>query len=497
MKMAHKEGTMEAKEVLPLRKVVLTMNEEYTYQQIKRYVNQGGNLNALCIRLGCSERTARRKIAGYRKKGRAFFRHGNHDSKPTTTIPDEIKKEIIGLYNEFYFDANFKHFHKLLLERHPDIQNISLSSIRNIMKENDLLSPLAWRSTEKALKLKDKAAEQEKLQSDIVKVENPSVSTSPHPRREKSKYAGELVFLDASIHPWFLDIVTALHVAIDDATGAILAARFETQETLVGYYNVFSQILKNYGIPNKFGTDGRTVFTYKRKGLTDLASDTSTQFGYACKSLGVAIRSTTCAQAQGKVEKLFGTLQSRLVVELRLENVTTIEQANEFLKSYILRYNQEFAAPPNSIPSAFDKQLSDEEINLLLAVISTRTVDGGNCISYNCNYYRFLDENGDHVHLAPKQKVLVIRALDGRLFASCKDRIFALELVSKHKAFSYDLDQPSTKTKVSKPYVPSFMHPWRQKNFETYAKKHRRAKYSFEELIYSSENIYSYENLYL
>ena len=479
-----------------MRKVILTMTEEYTYQQIKRYVDQGGKLKALCLRLGCSERTARRKIAGYRKEGRSFFRHRNHDHKPATAISDETRKDIIKLYNELYFDANFKHFQILLRREHPGIQKISLSSIRNIMKENDLLSPLAWKSTRRALKLKDKVKEQEKL-PDLFKIENPAISIDPHPRRETSKYAGELVFLDASIHPWFAGTVTTLHAAIDDARGDILAARFEKKETLTGYYHVFAQILKNHGIPNKFGTDGRTVFDYKRKGLTALALDTSTQFGYACKSLGVDIRSTTCAQAQGKVERLFGTLQSRLIVELRLKNVTTIEQANEFLTSYIPIYNQEFAALSDSIPSAFDKQLSDKEINLLLAVISTRVVDGGNCISYEQRYYRFLDAKGNHIHLAPKQKVLVIRAFDGQLFASCKNRIFALNAVPKHKAFSYDLDLPNTKSKASKPYVPSFMHPWKQKNFEAYAKGHRQAMYSFEELLYSTENIYSYENLYL
>lgn len=496
MKMAHIKGTMEAKGVFPLRKVILTMKEEYTYQQIKRYVEQGGNFNALCLRLGCSERTARRKIAGYRKEGRPFFRHKNHDYKPATTISDETKKDIIRLYNELYFDANFKHFQLLLRREHPKIQHISLSSIRNIMRENDLLSPLAWKSTVKALKLKDKVKEQQEL-ADLIKIESPAISIQPHPRREKSKYAGELIFLDASIHQWFGGITTTLHAAIDDARGDILAARFEKQETLTGYYHVFAQILKNYGIPSKFGTDGRTVFDYKRKGLTALSLDTSTQFGYACKSLGVDIRSTTCAQAQGKVERLFGTLQSRLIVELRLKNVTTIKQANEFLKSYIPLHNQEFAASPDSIPSAFDKQLTDEEINLLLAVLSTRVVDGGNCISYDNRYYRFLDEGGNHIHLTPKQKVLVIRAFDGRLFASCKDRIFALEAVPKHKALSYDLDFPDTKQKASKTYVPSFMHPWKQKNFEAYAKNHRFAKYSFEELIYSTENTYSYESLCL
>ena len=70
-----------------MRKVILTMNEEFTYRHIKRFIDQGGNFNTLCLKLDCSTRTARRKIAGYREEGRAFFRHGNHDNKPGSTIP--------------------------------------------------------------------------------------------------------------------------------------------------------------------------------------------------------------------------------------------------------------------------------------------------------------------------------------------------------------------------------------------------------------------------
>jgi hypothetical protein len=342
--------------------------------------------------------------------------------------------------------------------------------------------------------MKDKLEIKENNQNKPVKIEEPALSLAPHPRREKSKYAGELIYQDGSIHPWFNGIYTTLHAAIDDATGTLVGARFEEHETLKGHYHVLAQTLRNHGIPNKLSVDGRTVFEYKRKGLTSIDKDTSTQFGYACKTLGIGLRSTTSAQAQGKIERLFGTLQSRLVVELRLQGVTTIEQANEFLKSYIPIHNQEFAAHLKSIPSAYEKQLSDKEINLILAVISTRIVDAGNCISYDKQFYRFLDNHGNRIPLAPKQEVLVIRALDGQLFASCKDRLFALQAVPSHKEISYDLDFATKKTKASKPYIPPFMHPWRKKEFEAFAKDYRFSKYSFEELMYSSENIYSLEN---
>jgi hypothetical protein len=104
-----------------------------------------------------------------------------------------------------------------------------------------------------------------------------------------------------------------------------------------------------------------------------------------------------------------------------------------------------------------------------LAVISSRVVDLGHCVSYNKQYFRFIDDEGTHIPLAPKQKVQVIRALDGQLFASCKDRVFALELVAKHKLRSPVLDTHVCKDKSKNIYVPSMLHPWKQGRFESYA----------------------------
>jgi hypothetical protein len=466
------------------------MNEEFTYQHIKRFVQQGGNFHALCLKLNCSKRTAHRKIAGYKESGRAFFRHGNHDYKPKSTIPIAMRKKILNLYNQYYFDANFKHFQELLERNHPEIPSISISSLRNIFRQEDVLSPKAWKRTKKALQLKDKTVSP----SQLVSIDYPSVSIDPHPRREKSRYTGECVYMDASIHRWFANEKNALHAAIDDASGAVLAAWFEPQETLRGYYQILAQILRTYGIPYLFHTDKRTVFEYKRKGTVALELDASTQFSFACKTLGIDIHTTTCAQAQGKIERLFETLQSRLVVELRLQNVTTIEQANEFLKSYIPIYNKIFAPHFKFIDSTFETQPSEEEINLTLAVISSRIVDFGHCISYNKQHFRFVDDTGKHIPLSPKQKVQVICALDGQLFASCKDRVFALEAVAKHKLRSPVLDAQACMDKGKNIYVPSLIHPWKQGRFESYAINYRQETYSFEELAYTTENFFEIEN---
>jgi hypothetical protein len=98
---------------------------------------------------------------------------------------------------------------------------------------------------------------------------------------------------------------------------------------------VLEQILTNYGIPYLFYTDRRTIFEYRKSGSQDTADDFFTQFSYACKQLGIQMETTSIPQAKGRIERLNQTMQSRLPVELRLEGVTTIEQANEFLPGFI------------------------------------------------------------------------------------------------------------------------------------------------------------------
>ncbi len=104
--------------------------------------------------------------------------------------------------------------------------------------------------------------------------------------------------MDATPYEWIPAQIWHLHLAIDDATGRITGGWFDTQETLNGYYHVFHQILTTYGIPYKFFTDRRTVFTYKKKNSPSIDEDTYTQFAYACKQLGVELGSSSVPQAR-------------------------------------------------------------------------------------------------------------------------------------------------------------------------------------------------------
>lgn len=297
--------------------------------------------------------------------------------------------------------------------------------------------------------------------------------------------------MDASLHPWFGTFKSQLHIAVDDATGHIVGAHFALQETLQGYYNTFCQILKTYGIPYMFYTDRRTVFEYKQKKSPSIEEDTFTQFSYACHQLGVAIKTTSVPQAKGRVERLFQTLQSRLPILLRLAGVTTIDQANVFLNSYIKKYNDQFAIPFDTIKSVFETQPSDEKINLTLAVISNRKVDNGHCIRFNKEYLKPVNDQGTAVYYHKGTHATIIHAFDGNLFACINDTMYSLDTIPTHEITSKNFDFPKPVPDAArKRHIPTMIHPWRKSAFEKFLKNEiKHHDYSFDEIAYSQVSV--------
>ena len=386
--------------------------------------------------------------------------------KPAITIPDSTRKMVVDLYRTIYYEANFVHYTELL-KKNEDI-TLSVSTVTNILEAEHIFSPKITKAKKKRIKKelqqqKNSAKSQkevEKIQKNIVAVED------AHSRRPRCTYFGELEQMDASPYEWFGTHKTTLHIAVDDATGMLVGAYFDKQETLKGYYNVYAQILRNYGIPYKFFTDRRTIFTYKKKNAPDIGEDTCTQFAYACKQLGTEIEYSSVAQAKGRVERMFETLQSRLPVELRLAGVTDIEAANEFLQSYVKKFNDRFALPIHHIKSVFETQPSEETINLTLAVLTQRIVDNGHCIRFNNRYYRMLNENGIQEHYRGGTKTMVIQAFDGSLFCSVNDQaVYALDEIAERENKSKEFDEDYKKPLPVKQHVPKMSHPWKRESF--------------------------------
>lgn len=453
-----------------MRKVELRMNEQLKYLTIKKLVETNGNKKRAAIKLQCTVRSIDRMIAGYKDKGKEYFVHGNRGRKPAHALSEQQKSEIEQLYLSKYFDCNYTVFSELLAQRENIF--ISVNEARVILAEKYILSPRAHKSTRRRLRkqlIKEQDAAKTKshkanLQAQIVALE------AAHPRQPRCIYFGEEIQTDACIHLWFGKTKSALHAAIDDATGQVVAAYFDNQETLNGYYNVYYQILVKYGIPNLFKTDKRTVFEYNKKGTTSDEDNTFTQFAYACSQLGTSIECSSVPEFKPRIERLFESFQSRLIPELRLAGITTLEEANRFLPSFLDKYNSKFALHVNNTKSVFEKQPDLKKINLTLAVLSRRVVDTGHSICFKKKHYRTVNCVGTPIYFGKGTKCMVIESFDKKLYATVENSIFALEEIPEIQAYSENFDEVLP-TKPKKIYIPKMTHPWKREAFEKFAKK--------------------------
>ena len=468
-----------------MRKVELRMNEQEKYEVIKELVDHNGNKNRASKKLGISRRQIDRLIIKYKENGKSAFIHGNRSKKPVNALDNSISEDIILLYKTKYYDFNFSHF-KEFLKKDENI-DVSYDFIYKNLTKAGILSPKARKKTKREY-AKKKLLQEKKINlamsdEQIEHIVNHEIALEDsHPRGEKPKYFGEIIEQDGSIHLWFGETKTCLHLAIDKATSTIVSAYFDKQETLNGYYHVLYQILTNYGIPYKFITDNRTVFNYMSLNPDKRTSDKDvlTQYGYACKQLGIELETTSVSQAKGLIERTNGTFQGRLVQELRLNNITTIDKANEYLINVFVPYfNQKFALDYKKFESVFESSPSLEKINYTLAILTPRKIDNGNAIKFKNKYYQPYIDNELKCFL-PKTECLVIETFDGNLFVTIDENVYNLKELERNQRFSKEFDQEdNNQIKEKNIYRPPMSHPFKLQSFlRQMEKSHKQHKYA-------------------
>ena len=461
--------------VMNMRKVELRMNEQMKYEVIKDLVDHNGNKNKASRKLGLSRRQIDRLIVKYQENGKSAFVHGNRSRKPVSTLDKAISEDIILLYKNKYQGWNFKHFHEWLVEK--ENVKVSYKFVYNVLTKEGILSPKARKKTKREF-AKKKLLQEKKINLAMSEEQIETIISheialeDSHPRGEKPKYFGEIIEQDGSIHNWFGERKACLHLAIDKATSTIVGAYFDTQETLNGYYHVLYQILTNYGIPYKFFTDNRTVFNYMSLNPDKRTSDKDvlTQYGYACKQLGIELETSSVSQAKGLIERTNGTFQGRLVNELKLHGITTMEEANKYLLDvFVPDFNRRFAMDYSKFQSVFETSPSKEKINYTLAVLTPRKIDNGNSIKYYGKYYQpYL--NGELKCFMPKTECLVIKAFNGELLVTIDEQVFELKELSRNKKISKEFDEVIEK-KEKKKYIPPMSHPWKLASFKKQQQK--------------------------
>ena len=440
--------------------------DEKKLEIMKMVVDGEKSISWAAAKLKRSEKTIRRYRKELLENPNADLVHKNRGREPANKTDHEL---IWHLYCTRYYGLNITYFCEKLEEN--ECIKISEGLVRLIFKEHDEFSVKAWHRTKNELRkrlreLKKLTKQQKEV---LVQLEAEPYVRTTHPIQPRSKYFGEELQMDASIHLWFGTKKCALHTAIDDATGLIVGAWFDYQETRNGYYQITKQFLTKYGLPLLIKTDKRTVFEYKKKNDKDMAEDTMTQYQHVCQTLGIELQCSSSPQFKPRVERSYGTLQGRLPFELKEAGVSTIEEANAFLKKYIQKFNEQFAIR-KGIKSVWVKVTKDQ-IDSALVTIAKRTVDCGNGIRLNNKYYGTFDSYGNQIFIKPKTKVSVITMMNGAVYAMHDDKLLAMDIIPERQKISDMMDFDMEKPTVRKKYIPPYDSIWRITNSNLFRKK--------------------------
>jgi transposase len=268
--------------------------------------------------LGISERQVKRLRAEYRQEGAAGLVHGNRGRRPANSVDLELARRVLDLAQTTYQGFNRQHLTEMLEER----EGICLS----------------------------RATVDRWLRAARVPAVRKRRPAKAHHRRDRMAQEGCLLQVDGSRHDWlegrgpYLTLVGA----IDDATGLVDGATFREQEDAQGYFQVLRQVVITKGVPLALYSDRHGIFVKTRKQEPSLEEQLSgrrqlTQMGRLLGELQVELILARSPQAKGRIERLWGTFQDRLVSELRLQGVATLEEANRVLAQHLVRHNRQFA----------------------------------------------------------------------------------------------------------------------------------------------------------
>jgi transposase len=375
---------------------------------ISKVIDGHTTIAEAAVSLGISQRQIIRLKQGVKAEGATFLIHKNTGRKPNHTLNDKLATDIIALkQSNIYQSANFLHFQELL-ERQENIK-VSYSALYSLLTQYNIKSPKKRRRFK------------------------------PHRRRKSKPQEGLLIQMDATPFEWFDSSEKfSLHGAVDDATGKIVGLYMTKNECLHGYWEVMRQCLLNQGIPASLYTDRNAIFLSTLAGKISIEDQLAgkvvndTQFGRAMGELGITLIRARSPQAKGRVERLWETLQSRLPVEFKIAAISTVDQANEFLAKYRDLYNNTFAVKPEDTQSAFRSLSPYLNIDSILCVKLTRSVDAGGVFSFYNRHFKVITSQ-DLPSMPPKAKVSVL--VGPRIGVAIQFKFFLFPVIPyiKHK----------------------------------------------------------------
>ncbi len=443
--------------------ITLNSKEQQRGQVLPRVQARRLTARAAATLLGLSLRHVRRLLAGLRQKGLAALAHGNRGRPSSRHVSEALRARVLTLARTRYRGCNDCHFTQLLAER----EGIRLSrpTVHRLLRAAGIGSPRTRRPPRHRR------------------------------RRERMPQTGLLVQLDGSQHPWLEDRGPRLVLlaAIDDATGRVLGAVFRLQEDTHGYFLLLRQLFRRYGLPAAVYTDRHGIFRPDPR--TPLTVDEQlrgiprqTQVGRALSELGIKWIGAHSPQAKGRIERLFGTFQDRLVIELRFAHASTLTEATRVLARFLPRYNARFAQAPTHPAPAWRPAPARADLDAICCFKYRRTVQHDNTIQLDGRFLQLAPGPGGRSYAG--LRVDLHAHLDGTIAISYRGhQIAAKRLPTTHRPpqglkdrFSGRTPTPDTPLATPaeppsrEPQIPPPNHPWRRTFLTSARRKQLRAQ---------------------
>ena len=383
--------------------------------------------------LGLSARQIFRLKGGVKQNGPAALAHKNRGRTPWHAISPEVFRQIVSLALGDYQGASCAHMAELLAEHQA--LTLSPKTIARLLARANIPNLYTHRCARKRRS------------------------------RERKPQEGMLIQCDASPHDWLegRGPRMSLHGGIDDATGKIVGLHFRLEEDLNGYFQVLEQLLLNFGIPESLYSDRHTILLSPKTTKLSIAEEFAglkaplTHFGKALQALGIRHIPARSPQAKGRIERLWGTLQGRLVIELRLKKIRTMEEANAFLPTYVPRFNERFAVMARESLSAYQPRPPQWRLNQILCRRHERLTDAGSTISFEGRTYQLMGDKKKVLALRPREVVSVLVHRDGKLRAMHQENSYALREFTKPPIVQ---KTQAIKLNTRVPVKPAADHPW-------------------------------------
>jgi len=368
--------------------VIMSKKELHRLEVIQKLAEKRLSQEQAGNQLQLSTRQIRRLLRSYEANGPEGLTTKLRKRTGNRSLPGKYVKQIIDLISNKYHDFGPTLAQEKLSELHNI--NLSIETVRKIMVEAGL-----W----------------------ITRANKKKRAYQPRYRRD---CFGELIQIDGSDHPWFEDRgpKCTLLVYIDDATSQLMELRFVPSESTFTYFEATKAYLKRHGKPVAFYSDKYSVFRINSK--DPKGGDQITQFGRALNELNIDIICANTCQAKGRVERANKTLQDRLVKEMRLRGISTIEAGNKFLSEFMKSHNIKFGKPALNSRNAHRPLLSHEDLDEVFCWKEDRTVSLNLTIQYNKVLY-ILEDTVENRKLVRK-RVTVYDYYDGSIKIRYGDR---------------------------------------------------------------------------